>query len=74
MVILLLLCPAPTADCCRLLHVLQVPSDTFQGSAAADLMVNSGHQNIALVYEDTPYGYGLGFAFIAAFTSREWQC
>jgi hypothetical protein len=55
----------------RMPHLLQIPSDTFQGSAAADLMVNSGHRNIGLVYEDTPYGYGLGFSLIAAFTSRE---
>lgn len=47
-----------------------VPSDTFQGSAIADLLVNSGHKNIGLVYEDTPYGYGLGFSFIASFTSH----
>jgi hypothetical protein len=37
-------------------------------------MVNSGHKNIGLVYEDTPYGYGLGFSLIAAFTSRESWC
>jgi ABC-type branched-subunit amino acid transport system substrate-binding protein len=54
-----------------LLLFTQIPSDTYQGGAAADLMVNTNHKNIALVYEDTPYGYGLGFAFIAAFTSRE---
>ncbi|KAF6261902.1 periplasmic binding protein-like I [Scenedesmus sp. NREL 46B-D3] len=46
-----------------------IPSDTYQGSAVADLVSNRGLKNIGLVYEDTAYGYGLGFSFIAAFTS-----
>jgi hypothetical protein len=30
----------------RMPHLLQIPSDTFQGSAAADLMVNSRNKSI----------------------------
>lgn len=45
-----------------------VPSDKFQGKAAADLLTGRGYRNIAIVYEDAAYGYGLAFNFIAAFT------
>ncbi|KAF6234464.1 periplasmic binding protein-like I [Scenedesmus sp. NREL 46B-D3] len=45
-----------------------VPSDRFQGVAAAHLVRSSGANVTALVYEDDAYGYGLAFSFIAGFT------
>lgn len=48
-----------------------VPSDKFQGQAAADLLLKKGYRNVALVYEDAAYGYGLAFNFIAAFTKGQ---
>jgi ABC-type branched-subunit amino acid transport system substrate-binding protein len=45
-----------------------VPSDKFQGQAAANLLIKKGYRNVAIVYEDAAYGYGLAFNFIAAFT------
>lgn len=45
-----------------------VPSDKFQGQAAANLLIKKGYRNVAMVYEDAAYGYGLAFNFIAAFT------
>jgi ABC-type branched-subunit amino acid transport system substrate-binding protein len=51
--------------------VPQVPSDRYQGVAAAGLVARSGSRNVGLVYEDAAYGYGLAFNFIAGFTSGE---
>lgn len=45
-----------------------VPSDRFQGQAAANLLYKRGYRNVAVVYEDAAYGYGLAFHFIASFT------
>lgn len=45
-----------------------VPSDKFQGQAAANLLIKKGYRNVAMVYEDAAYGYGLAFNFIASFT------
>lgn len=45
-----------------------VPSDKFQGHAAANLLIKKGYRNVAVVYEDAAYGYGLAFNFIASFT------
>eukprot|EP00775_Hariotina_reticulata_P002127 gene2127-2446_t len=47
-----------------------VPSDRYQGVAAAELVYRDGGRNAGLVYEDSPYGYGLAFNFIAGFTKR----
>lgn len=47
---------------------LQVPSDRYQGVAAAGLVYRSGVRNVAVVYEDSAYGFGLSFNFIAGFT------
>jgi ABC-type branched-subunit amino acid transport system substrate-binding protein len=47
---------------------LQVPSDKFQGVTAANLVRSSGANVTAVVYEDSAYGYGLAFNFIAGFT------
>lgn len=49
-------------------HCLQVPSDRYQGVAAANLVYGNGSRNVGLVYEDAAYGYGLAFNFIAGFT------
>lgn len=54
-----------------------VPSDRFQGQAAANLLIKKGYRNVAMVYEDAAYGYGLAFNFMAAFTKgvcRRWAC
>jgi ABC-type branched-subunit amino acid transport system substrate-binding protein len=51
-----------------------VPSDKFQGQAGADLAHKKGFRNVAMVYEDAAYGWGLAFNFIAAFTKSEWRC
>lgn len=48
-----------------------MPSDRYQGMAAADLIVRNGGRNVGVIYEDSPYGYGLAFSFIAAFTPRK---
>lgn len=48
---------------------MQVPSDRYQGIAAAKLMYQDGARHAGLVYEDSTYGYGLAFNFIAAFTN-----
>eukprot|EP00878_Enallax_costatus_P044940 GHUV01053737.1.p1 GENE.GHUV01053737.1~~GHUV01053737.1.p1 ORF type:complete len:309 (+),score=77.77 GHUV01053737.1:765-1691(+) len=45
-----------------------VPSDRYQGVAAAGLVYRSGVRNVAVVYEDSAYGFGLSFNFIAGFT------
>jgi branched-chain amino acid transport system substrate-binding protein len=45
-----------------------VPSDRFQGQAAANLLIRKGYRNVAMVYEDAAYGYGLAFNFMASFT------
>lgn len=45
-----------------------VPSDRAQGLAAANLAYSKGARRVAIVYEDTSYGYGLAFSFIAGFT------
>jgi hypothetical protein len=50
---------------------LQVPSDRFQGVTAATLVRSSGINTTAVVYEDSAYGYGLAFNFIAGFTKGE---
>jgi ABC-type branched-subunit amino acid transport system substrate-binding protein len=47
---------------------LQVPSDRYQGVTAANLVHKSGANTTAVVYEDSAYGYGLAFNFIAGFT------
>jgi ABC-type branched-subunit amino acid transport system substrate-binding protein len=56
--------------------VLQVPSDRYQGVAAANLVYRNGSRNVGLVYEDAAYGYGLAFNFIAGFTNGGifWHC
>ncbi|KAF6254600.1 periplasmic binding protein-like I [Scenedesmus sp. NREL 46B-D3] len=46
-----------------------VPSDRYQGVAAASLVYRQGGRNVGLVYDDSVYGYGLAFNFIAGFTS-----
>jgi hypothetical protein len=48
-----------------------VPSDKHQGHAAANLLIKKGYRNVAVVYEDAAYGYGLAFNFIASFTKGE---
>lgn len=45
-----------------------MPSDRFQGVAAANLVAREGVRDVAVVYEDNTYGYGLAFNFIAGFT------
>lgn len=45
-----------------------VPSDRYQGVAAANLVHKAGVRNVAIVYEDSAYGFGLAFNFIAGFT------
>lgn len=60
-------------DCFPAVH-LQVPSDRFQGVAAAHLVRSSGANVTALVYEDDAYGYGLAFSFIAGFTKGASIC
>lgn len=51
-----------------------VPSDKFQGHAAANLLIKKGYRNVAVVYEDAAYGYGLAFNFIASFTKGGADC
>ena len=51
--------------------LVQVPSDRYQGVALAKLMYQDGARAVGLVYEDSTYGYGLAFNFIAAFTNGE---
>jgi ABC-type branched-subunit amino acid transport system substrate-binding protein len=53
--------------------VLLPTNDRFQGQAAARLLIGKGYRNVAMVYEDAAYGYGLAFNFIAAFTKGEHQ-
>lgn len=45
-----------------------VPSDRYQGAAAAALVLKKGIKRVGMVYEDVSYGYGLAFNFIASFT------
>lgn len=45
-----------------------VPSDRYQGAAAAEFALKKGLKTIGMVYEDASYGYGLAFNFIATFT------
>jgi ABC-type branched-subunit amino acid transport system substrate-binding protein len=52
---------------------VQVPSDRFQGVADANLVRKFGANATAVVYEDSAYGYGLAFNFIAGFTKGEGQ-
>jgi hypothetical protein len=65
-----------TSTCCIFTsqHIacnIQVPSDRFQGVAAADLVYRNGSRNVGVLYEDAAYGYGLAFNFIAGFTKGE---
>ncbi|KAF8056017.1 Atf7ip [Scenedesmus sp. PABB004] len=46
-----------------------VPSDRYQGVAAAKLVARRGARVVGLAYEDNAYGYGLAFNFIAGFTN-----
>lgn len=52
--------------------VAQVPSDRYQARALAHLMASRGRRATAVVYEDTAYGYGFAFSFIASFTKGVW--
>lgn len=45
-----------------------VPSDRYQGAAAAEVAREMGMKSVGVVYEDRSYGYGLAFNFIADFT------
>lgn len=49
-------------------------ADRYQGVAAANLVWANGGRNAALIYEDSSYGYGLAFNFIAGFTKRARHC
>ena len=42
-----------------------VPSDAFQGSVVADVMVADGMDNVAVVHMTNAYGSGLADAFVA---------
>jgi hypothetical protein len=53
------------------LRLVVVVTNRFQGQAAARLLIGKGYRNVAMVYEDSAYGYGLAFNFIAAFTKGE---
>jgi hypothetical protein len=53
---------------------IQVPSDRFQGVAAANLIYGNKAKSTGLVYEDDAYGYGLAFNFIAGYTARKACC
>jgi hypothetical protein len=74
----MMLCGTTKQQACHLTPLLsyldlhmQVPSDKFQGVTAANLVHKSGANVTALVYEDSAYGYGLAFNFIAGFTKGE---
>jgi hypothetical protein len=61
------------SNCILVVSCLQVPSDRFQGVTAANLVRSSGANTTAVVYEDSAYGYGLAFNFIAGFTKGTQQ-
>ncbi len=48
-----------------------VPSDAFQGKAAADLADHLGLHNVAIIGIDDPYGQGLTGAFETAFLAKD---
>jgi ABC-type branched-subunit amino acid transport system substrate-binding protein len=50
-----------------------VPSDKFQGVAAADMVLAAGGKRCVVLAENTPYGYGLSFNFIASYTAKGGQ-
>ncbi len=43
-------------------HVRTAPSDDIQGPLLADVMLNDGFTNVAVVWQSTTYGEGFGEA------------
>jgi branched-chain amino acid transport system substrate-binding protein len=45
-------------------HVRTAPSDLIQGPLLANLIVEDGHTNVAVVWQNTEYGEGFGTAIV----------